>query len=265
MTKAATSLARTSSDYSIHSVEKALDLLEAICDHGGEARITELSQRLGMNKTNVFRLLATFENRGFVERGEDSAKYRLGLSAYEMGRKLLSHMDILRKARPAMERLVRQCGEAVYFLTPRQHEVLVLDMVDSPQLVKVVPLTGRRLPLGSPLGEIFTAFAPHEVRERRLREGADRGTQVLAERLAAIRQQGYVVDRESLDDGVTGIGVPLFNFKDQPVGILAIVGPTFRLGEERIAGELIPILIESGQIVSTNLGYVRHFLAGKAV
>ena len=135
-----------------------------------------------------------FERRGMVERGEDTSKYRLGMCAYEMGRKLLSHMDILRKARPAMERLARQSNEAVYFLAPRQNEVLLLDMIDSPHQVKVVPLTCRRLPLASPLGRVFLAFRPGGSRERRSGENHDTVNAPASESLATIRRQGFVLD-----------------------------------------------------------------------
>ena len=158
MPKAA-QLERNKADYAVHSVENALDLLDAICDEGGEARVTQLSQRLGMSKASVFRLLATFENRGFVERSEDSLKYRLGLSACEMGQKIVARMGVLRKARPTMDRLARQCNESVYYVVRRNDYLLMLDMVDSAQQVKIVALVGQRFPLATTAaGRIFLAF-----------------------------------------------------------------------------------------------------------
>jgi DNA-binding IclR family transcriptional regulator len=78
MPRAPQATERPKADYAVQSVENALDLLDAMCEEGGEARISQLSQRLGISKASVFRLLATFEGRGFVERSEDSLKYRLG-------------------------------------------------------------------------------------------------------------------------------------------------------------------------------------------
>ena len=65
---------RDKDSYSIQSVENALDVLEALCDEDGEVRISRLSEKLKMNKTSVFRLLATFEGRGYVEKEETSGK-----------------------------------------------------------------------------------------------------------------------------------------------------------------------------------------------
>ena len=145
--------------YSIQSVENALDVLEALCEFEDDVRISHLSEKLGMNKTSVFRLLATFENRGYVEREKGSGKYRLGLSAYEIGQRFLSRMGLLRKARPVMEKLVRECNEAVYLVVRRGSGVLFLDMVDTSQQVKIIAMVGNSYPLaGNAAGKIMLAL-----------------------------------------------------------------------------------------------------------
>jgi len=244
---------RPKADYAVHSVENALDLLDAICEEGGEARVSQLSQRTGMSKTSVFRLLATFEGRGFVERSEDSLKYRLGLSACEMGQKILARMGVLRKARPAMSRLMRQCNESVYFAVRRNDYVLMLDMVDTTQQVKITPLVGQRFPLTTGPGRIFLAFE-NEVGHKRSK---------LPETVAlspvereALRECGLCIDQESFGDGVTCVAMPLFNAKTEVVAALAVLGPTFRMSTTRIEGELLSQLREAGATISAGLGYL---------
>jgi len=265
MPKVAAATLKQKNGYSINSVENALDLLEAICDEGGEARISQLSQRLGMNKTSVYRLLATFEKRGFVERGEDSVKYRLGLSAYEMGQKLLSRMGMLRKARPSMERLARQCNESVYFMVRRGDEVLLLDMIDSTQQVKITPLTGRRFPLAATaVGRIFQAYG-----ERPGGEGKKhlevKMPPLPATDLDDIRRRGVCIDQQGFGDGVTCVAVPLLNAKGEVAAVLAILGPEFRMTRERIEADLVPQLKDAGYVVSAGLGYLGHYLRRKTI
>ena len=252
--------------YSINSVEHALDLLEAICDEGGEARVTCLSQRLGMNKTSVYRLLATFEKRGFVERGDDSVKYRLGLMAYEMGQKLLSRMGLLRKARPTMERLARQCNESIYFVVQRGSEVLMLDMVDGTQQVKINSLVGRRFPIASTaVGRILQAFGARFDADGRKHLEVKMPPLLAADELDTIRRRGVCVDERGFGEGVTCVAVPLLNAKGEVAAVLAILGPSYRMTKERIEGELMPQLKESGDVVSAGLGYVGHYLRRKTI
>jgi DNA-binding IclR family transcriptional regulator len=254
------------SGYSISSVENALDLLDAICDEGGEARISQLSQRLGMNKTSVYRLLATFEKRGFVERGEDSVKYRLGLSAYEMGQKLLSRMGMLRKARPAMVRLARECNESVYFMVRRKDEVLLLDMADTTQQVKVVVLTGKRFPLAATaVGRLFQAFGERSAADGRKHLEVKMPPLVAADELDVIRRRGVSVDEHGFGEGVTCVAVPLLNAKGDVAAVLAILGPAFRMTRERIEADLVPQLKDAGHVVSAGLGYLGHYLRRKTI
>lgn len=256
MPRAPQATERPKADYAVQSVENALDLLDAICEEGGEARISQLSQRLGMSKTSVFRLLATFEGRGFVERSDDSLKYRLGLSACEMGQKILARMGVLRKARPAMSRLVRQCNESVYFVVRRNDYVLMLDMVDTTHQVKITPLVGQRFPLTTAPGRIFLAFEGEAGRKRVDVPGAV--ALAPAER-ETIRTRGVCIDQEGFGDGVTCMVMPLFNAKTDVVAALAILGPAFRMAATRIDAELLPQLREAGSAISAGLGYLGDY------
>lgn len=266
MPKAAAGRARQKADYSINSVENALDLLDAICDEGGEARVSQLSQRLGINKTSVYRLLATFEKRGFVERGEDSVKYRLGLMAYEMGQKLLSRMGMLRKARPSMERLARQSNESVYFMVRRGSEVLLLDMIDGTQQVKIASLTGRRYPLAATaIGRLFLAFGERPGGDARKHLEVKIPPLAAVDEVDAIRRHGVCVDEHGFGEEVTSVAVPVLNAKGEVVAVLAVLGPAFRMTRERIENDLVPQLKDAGQVVSAALGYLGHYLKRKTL
>lgn len=220
-------------------MENALNVLEALCEEEDEVRISRLSEKLDMNKTSVFRLLATFERRGYVERGKGSGKYKLGLTAYEMGQKFLSRMELLRKARPVMGKLVRECNEAVYLAVRRDEDILFLDAVDTPQQVKIVTLVGKRYPF------LSTAAG-----------------RVLAERpdIGETGQTETCTDCGTLGEGIACLAVPLLDDAGIKRGSLCVVGPEFRLPPEKIKAELLPSLTEAGVVISSKLGYVGHYI-----
>ncbi len=250
---------RRRDSYSIQSVENALAVLEALCDEGEEVRISHLSERLDMNKTSIFRLLATFENRGYVEREHRTGKYRLGLSAYEMGQKFLSRMGLLKKARPVMERLVRECNEAVYIGLRRNGEFLFLDMVDTSQQVKIVSFLGNRYPLTStPAGKVILAHLPPDhppIYDQEISSAS-----AAQEELLQIRRQGYCLELGTLGEGVMGLAVPLFDSGAQIPGCLCLIGPNFRMSPEKIPLEFLRPLKEAGEIISSKLGYHGQYL-----
>lgn len=247
---------RGKDSYSIQSVENALNVLEALCEEEGEVRVSRLSEKLGMNKTSVFRLLATFENRGYVERGDTSGKYRLGLSAYEMGQKFLLKMGVLRKARPVMDRLVRECNEAVYLAIRKDREVLFLDVVDTPQQVKIVSLVGRRYPLeATAAGRIFLA-GPQGSPGEGNNDNGDLLAGCSPEQLGEIRTHGSAADTGTLGDGISSVAVPILDGSGKLAGCLCLIGPDFRMSPDFIERELYPRLKEAGRIVSSKLGYM---------
>ena len=240
---------RDKDSYNIRSVENALHLLEALAEEESSCSLAQLSQRLDMTKASLFRMMATFENHGYVERGETTGEYQLGLAAFEVSQKLLSKMTLLRKAKPALAQLVRQCDETVYLVVQRNREALFLEMLDNDQKVKVIPLTSQRFPLQEcAVGRIFLAF--DEANQQLIEEQPELTTE-----LDHCRKQFYCIDRNGVGEGTTCIAVPLFKTGKVITGSLALVAPSFRTDEVRINKELIPALKAAGEMISVQLGY----------
>lgn len=240
--------------YCIQSVDNALNVLEMLSEFDQDVHVTGLSERLGLNKSTVFRLLATFQRRGYVVQDQGTQLYRLGLSAFETGQKLLSRMELLDKARPVMAQLLRQHNESVYLAVRRNHELLFLDMLDTTQQVKAVSFVGQRVPLAdSAAGKLFLALQPPGGlrRDRTQRPVTD-------EELAAIRKAGYCLNQENFAQGITALAVPLFDHSECMAAALVLLGPDFRIGEERANKELLPPLVDAAETISSRLGYQRR-------
>lgn len=226
--------------YAIQSVEKALDILETISELEGDVSVAGLSDKLAINKTTIFRLLATFEKRGYVERAA-SGNYRIGMSAFETGQKLLSGMGLLRKAKPVMQGLVRDINESVYLAVPAGLDILMVDSVETTQQVQVIPLIGKRFPAEkTSAGKIIRAYQNRFTTDPDLRQ---------------IHMAGGCLESDGLGDGISSVSVPLFNAREVVEGCLCFVGPTFRLTAERIEKDLLQPLKDAGQNISSQLGY----------
>ncbi|BCA80610.1 IclR family transcriptional regulator [Desulfuromonas sp. AOP6] len=244
---------RERGDYSVQSVENALMLLEALGDQDEEITLSQLSERLGMNKASVFRLLATFESRGYVERRKGAGGYGLGPLAYEVGQKLLSRMDLLRKSKPVMEALAREYREAVYLVVRRGDEALFLDGVDCSQQVKVVSLVGKRFPLGGcAAGRVLQAFE-HGVAGA---AGSCLEAVLLPAEDAAILECGACADLHGVGQGSAALAVPLLASGGRVVGALTVVGPDFRLDVDGLSMGLLASLCGAGDVISSRMGFI---------
>lgn len=76
---------REKSEYLIQSLSNACDILECFSLDEEEISVNEFVRRLGLNKTQVQRLLTTLEYRGFVEKSRITGAYKLGLKIFELG------------------------------------------------------------------------------------------------------------------------------------------------------------------------------------
>jgi DNA-binding IclR family transcriptional regulator len=201
-----------------------------------------------MSKSAVYRLLVTFEMRGYVERIAETGIYRIGVNAYETGRRLVLRMGVLRHSRPVMEDLCRRCNEAVYLAIRRGGEFLFIDLVESAQQVKIASLVGKRFPLsGAAPGQVILAYA----------DNVD--TQTCSSAIVGIRRKGFHYEQGGLGEMVSCLAAPFFDSCGAVAGALCVIGPTFRMPEPQIEAKFLPMLKDACNAISSKLGYLKPY------
>ena len=95
------------------TVQKALNLLEALVRSGQPRRLTELSRQLGLTKPNVYRLLSTLSVLGYVKKDPANSLYSPTLKLWEMGSLLVRDVDLVSVAGPRLRRLMDETHESV--------------------------------------------------------------------------------------------------------------------------------------------------------
>lgn len=99
------------------SLDKALALLFAFVSEDGSQRVftvSSLAERLGMDKAQVSRTLATFAKYGLVERLEKRRGYQLGWAIVPLASRALT-AQTMSTLYPELTRLSADLGEAVHF------------------------------------------------------------------------------------------------------------------------------------------------------
>jgi DNA-binding IclR family transcriptional regulator len=115
----------------IESVAKALRILLLFEFNKSEWGVTEIARELGMQKSTVYRLLATMQELGFVRKSNDGSVYRLGLSLFELGNVVANSFDFRGTAVVYMRKLADQCGESVNLGVLNDHEVMSVEAVET--------------------------------------------------------------------------------------------------------------------------------------
>ncbi len=254
---------REKSNYVIHSVSHALDVLEQFPGSGDEIGVTELSKRLKLHKNNVFRLLATLEARGYIEQNKATENYRLGLRCLQLGQAYVGQIGFLHQAQSALQTLVKETGESAYVSLRKGMGVVPLNFVESQSLVRVGTFVGETLPLYCTApGKVHLAFGSEEELRHGIPEILERYTdktivdrQVLLRQIQEVSEAGYALDLGEYVDDVTCVAVPVRDYTRDLVGSLSVTGPGHRLTREKVENEVIPMTLKGGSELSKRLGY----------
>lgn len=212
------------------TADQALAVLVEVSENG-PVNAADLARSLQLNRTVVHRLLSTLHQRGFIIR--QSAGYTLAPLLVRMAERV--QPDLRAAAAPVMEDLTRATGETVVLHTADGDDAVVLQqVVGSRHVVRVEHRTGSRHPLTKGAsGRALLAFMDEAAISRILKKAA--GADALRRQLESVRQLGYSVSHDELQQGVHGIAVPLRDHH-RVVASLAVLVPATRASD--LAGYL---------------------------
>ncbi|MHB8631649.1 MAG: IclR family transcriptional regulator [Candidatus Limnocylindria bacterium] len=232
---------------SVQSVDRALDLLEALAGADGEVSITALAARTKLHVSTVHRLLATLLRRGYVRQNADTSRYYAGakLATLADGRSRYSELRLA--ARPLLQSLVDATRETANLSVLDDTMAVYIETAASPQVVRLFTVVGNRVPLhATGAGKALLASLPQPRREALLDRTELRAhthktlidRAALTRALDDARERGYALDDEEYDDGVRCVAVAVGPI-GAPVAAISISGPASRLTKQRCI-ELVP-------------------------
>jgi IclR family transcriptional regulator, KDG regulon repressor len=252
--------------YRVQVVDRLFHILDALAEAKEEMGATEVAGCLNLHKSTVHRLLVTLERHRFVEKNPKSAKYKLGWRLFELGSVAVSRVDLHERAGPHLQSLVNKTGETAHLGIVSGNELLSIISVESTRSLRLPTTVGRRSPLYcTSQGKAILAFTPEPAASQMIRQLEFRSltrntiTKVarFKEELARVRQCGYAIDNEEMEDDLRCVGAPVFDHSGQVIAAISIAGPTYRVG-----GGQLPRLIESVLSASRQLSEALGYRAG---
>jgi len=247
------------------SLEKAIDLLEAVESSPEGISQVELAARLGLPRTTVYRLLATLIARGMIRRDPLRQVYCLGLRCFEMARQSYAMPDLVGAAALEMRALRDLTGETTYLGARDGLEVISLERVTGVHSHRSEAILGRHKPMHcTSQGKAILAAMEEPAREALIRELTltaqtpltitDRRRLHADIRITAAR--GYSIDDEEIALGVRCVGAAIVDAQGKVRGALSIAGPAYRLTRERL-DLLGPEVAEAARRVGAQLTVVK--------
>lgn len=98
--------------------------------------VTEIANRVGLHKSTVSRILATFEQEHLVERDAETRRFRLGLGLIAVAGPLLAELEERRVAYPVLRELSEQTGETSALMVWSGDESICVEQIASHHQIK---------------------------------------------------------------------------------------------------------------------------------
>ncbi|MCY3539567.1 MAG: IclR family transcriptional regulator [bacterium] len=250
------------SSRTLSSVRNAARLLKAISAHGPEMGITELSQRLDLGKSTVHRLVTTLAEEQLLVKDPATARYRLGLAMYDLGNTAVNGLNLHSALSPAMNWLQDVTGGTVHAGVLDHREVIYVERLESPNMLRLFIEIGRRQPAHSnSSGKCLLAFLDRAELDKVLdgwvlvpkTVNTITDLSELRRQLTEIRRNGYALNEGESELEVLSIAAPVRDRKGSVVAAISLAGE-----ESQLRGKLstlIPAVRQAGAVASHQLGY----------
>ena len=213
-------------------------LLGALGHHPSPVNLKQLATETKLHPSTAHRILSVMVDHRLVDRIEPGT-YRLGIRLLELGSVVKSRISVRQEALPHMQSLQEELGETVNLSVRHDDEVVYIERAsNSNAMMRVVQIIGARAPLHiTAVGKIFLAHdAPGRSVDYARRTGLPKFTENtlidpehLTRELEKIRRQGYALDNEEAEKGVSCIGAGIYNDEGRLVAGLSVSAPSDRL------------------------------------
>lgn len=225
------------------SLDKALDVLEAIGASMQGLSQAQLADQLGLPRTTLYRMLGTLVARGLVRRDAERRVYCLGFRCFEYARQAYAMPDVVAAATPELRMLRDLTGETAYLAVRDGNEVLSLERYDGAHSHRSAAVLGQRKPMHctsqgkailSAMPEAERAALVRDLALRRLTARTITDRRRLNAELKLTSERGYSIDDEEIVLGVRCVGAPIVDGQQRVRGAISVAGPAYRLTVSRL-------------------------------
>lgn len=244
------------------STIRVLRILEEIAKSEDGIGVTELANQLELNKSTVYRFLATLEEEAYLEQQDSTKKYQSGIKLFELASRIVNQVDWTQDIRPFLIDLKDRVNETVHLGIIDNKEVVYIDKVEGERSIRMYSQVGKRAPVYcTGVGKAILAFLPEEKRMYIMKsikytnytESTITDDNSLNKEMRIIRAQGFSLDREEHETGVNCAAAPIFNHSGQVIGGISIAGPSSRINEDKLF-DLAAEIKETAHLISRRLG-----------
>ncbi len=204
-------------------MDRAFDILELISRERKGLTLTDIGKKVNLPRSTTFRLLASLQNRGYIEKNPKSSIYHLGLEFIELSSSLLNNLELKTEAEPFLRRLSMQTSSTVFLAIRQDLEIVYYDKVEKYDDIRKYCIVGQRRPLYcTSLGKsLLSGLSDREIRKllkdvefKPMTPKTITNIDGLLKEVELVRKRGWAFDDEEIITGIRCISAPIYDYRN---------------------------------------------------
>jgi len=243
------------------TTERVVEILLAFAE-GERHGVSELARRLGLSKAVVHRILQTLVHRSLLRYHAGTRDYSLGVASIGLSRAATRQSELHSAATPVIARLSAATGETTILSQRQGYRRFYINQIESAQPIRITIAVGGSYPITvGASGLAMLAFLPDvdnalSLPLERFTERTTVAVDELREKLALVRDQGWVRTAGERVAEATSIAAPIFDEEGLPIGSLSAAYLTSRFSEQA-ADDLAGLVRDAGTEATTRYQALR--------
>lgn len=243
---------------SVQSFERGLSVIRSFGADAPRQTLSDVARTTGLSRATARRLLITLENVGYVRR--DGSLFELTPRILDLGYAYLSSHTLSELAQPHLQSLSAKVDESTSVAVLDGTSVVYVARVQANRVMTVSIGIGSRFPAyrTSPGRALLAWRPPQEVAAIWARSDHSRQTratvttlEALTAQLAEVRDRGYALVDQELEEGVRSVAAPIRDADGVPVAAVNVSTHTSRTTTADVRSQVVPALLETAEAITT--------------
>jgi IclR family transcriptional regulator, pca regulon regulatory protein len=244
----------------VQSLERGLSVIRAFGAETPELTLSEVARETGLTRAATRRFLHTLADLGYVR--ADGRRFRLTPRVLELGYAFLSSLTLPEVAEPHLERLVAEIHESSSVSVLDGDDIVYVARVPTARIMRVSINLGTRFPAyATSMGRVMLADLPEadldaylaRVELRRLSPRTVTDEDALRAELARVREQGWALVDQELEEGLRSIAAPIRDRGGEVVAAVNVSAHASRTSKEAMRRSLLPPLLRTAEQIEAEL------------
>lgn len=262
---------KKSSQYTIHSVVKAINVLRTMISTTEPLTISQIANQAGIDRSVCHKILITLTEEGLVSQSKPSNCYKLGIGMIQLCQLAINRIGVSQVVREILQRLMVETGETSYMFIEMNGNRVCIMKVESPQLIRHYIALGTPMPLYAGAGGkvLLAAYSEHQlddyINQQTLAALGPKSIinpDELRKELSSIRANDIATSfmERSVDEA--SVAVPIRNSNGYVIASVSVAGPAERFNDLR-TDMMSSSLRKAGLEISSSFGFNPGIVVGK--